>query len=142
MFNSTISIGVFVLPATVMNGMEPGFVATIFIVILIGCSVDYVVHLGNHYLECYKKKRKERTDEALKYTGLSIYSGALANLGLLGRPAYCVSRRPHRLEGVAGNLRRQADVLGSKRVLCVQPLCFSDLLTCRSDILFKRRTEP
>lgn len=34
-----------------MNGWELGVAESIAIVILIGMSVDYVVHLANHYVE-------------------------------------------------------------------------------------------
>ena len=81
---SALSIGgilACVLAAMEMNGMELGIAETICIVILIGFSVDYVVHLGNHYVECKKPTRKERMDEALKHIGVSILSGAITTLG-------------------------------------------------------------
>ena len=81
---STLSIGgilACVLSVMEMNKMELGTAETIAIVILVGFSVDYVVHLGNHYVECDKETRKERMDEALKHIGVSILSGALTTLG-------------------------------------------------------------
>ena len=61
--------------------MELGIAETLCIVILIGFSVDYVVHLGNHYVESERPTRKERTDEALTHIGGSILSGAVTTLG-------------------------------------------------------------
>ena len=81
---SAISIGgilICVLAVMQLNNMELGLAETISVVILIGFSVDYVVHLGNHYVECTRLTRKERMDEALKHIGVSILSGALTTLG-------------------------------------------------------------
>ena len=56
----------------------PESVAT---VIVIGFSVDYVVHLAAHYVHsAYHAKRKKAT-ESISAMGVSIVSGAITTLG-------------------------------------------------------------
>lgn len=58
-----------------------GIAESITVVILIGFSVDYVVHLANHYVESSYNDRYNRTKEALQEIGISIVSGAITTLG-------------------------------------------------------------
>lgn len=51
------------------------------IVILIGFSVDYVVHLANHYIESVYEDKYRRMKISLKEIGISIISGAITTLG-------------------------------------------------------------
>lgn len=44
-----------------MNGWEFGVAESITVVILIGFSVDYVVHLANHYVESSYDDKFTRT---------------------------------------------------------------------------------
>lgn len=48
-----------------LSGWEMGIAESITIVILIGFSVDYVVHLANHYVESTYNDRYTRMQEAL-----------------------------------------------------------------------------
>lgn len=61
---SVISIGsivVSVIAIIEMIGWELGVSESVAIVILIGLSVDYVVHLANHYVECTLEDRYSKT---------------------------------------------------------------------------------
>ena len=62
-------------------GWELGTVEAIAMVVLIGLSVDYVVHLAIHYVGSVYPDRKRRTDESLKHLGMSILSGGITTLG-------------------------------------------------------------
>lgn len=64
-----------------MAGWELGVAESIAIVILIGMSVDYVVHLANHYVESVYPDRYRRMKMALKDLGISIISGASTTIG-------------------------------------------------------------
>lgn len=50
-------------------------------VILIGLSVDYVVHLANHYVESAYTSRFHKIRVSLKDLGISIVSGGLTTAG-------------------------------------------------------------
>jgi protein dispatched 1 len=63
------------------NGWEFGVTESISCVILIGFSVDYVVHLGNHYTEACFEKRFDKIRESLREIGISILGGAITTLG-------------------------------------------------------------
>ena len=68
------------LAITRMNGWQFGFSESISIVIIIGFSVDYVVHFANAYLECPGKTRTERLSFSLLTMGVSVGSGAVTTL--------------------------------------------------------------
>ena len=61
-------------------GWEYGVAESIAVVVLIGFSVDYVVHLANHYVEAPFKDRKRRIKHALSEIGVSIFSGAATTI--------------------------------------------------------------
>ena len=61
-------------------GWEFGIAESVAVVILIGFSVDYVVHLANHYVEAPYKDRKRRIQHALSDIGVSIFSGAITTM--------------------------------------------------------------
>jgi len=63
-----------------LNGWEFGVAESIAVVVLIGFSVDYVVHLANHYVESAFTKRDRRIGHALKEMGVSILSGAVTTI--------------------------------------------------------------
>ena len=65
----------------VMNGYQLGVSESIAMVIIIGFSVDYVVHLGAHYVHKKSPDRTDRTSDALGAMGVSIFSGALTTFG-------------------------------------------------------------
>ena len=60
---------------------EMGTAESIAVVILIGFSVDYVVHLGNHYTASVHLERVARMQEALGHIGISIMGGAVTTAG-------------------------------------------------------------
>lgn len=70
-----------VIAIMVMAGFELGMSESISIVVLIGMSVDYVVHLAHHYVESTHNDKYERTKESLKEIGVSIISGGITTLG-------------------------------------------------------------
>lgn len=81
---SVLCIGgivVSVISVMVLMGWELGIVESITIVILIGMSVDYVVHLANHYIESIYPDRYRKIKISLKEIGISIISGAATTLG-------------------------------------------------------------
>ena len=80
---SILCIGLIVLSVVAIMellGWEFGTAESIAVVILIGFSVDYVVHLANHYIEAPFKDRKRRIRHALSEIGISIFSGAITTM--------------------------------------------------------------
>ena len=67
------------LAVMVWNGWELGTAESIAVVIMIGFSVDYVVHLGNAYVECsgQYEHREQRLRYSLFTMGISVLSGAV-----------------------------------------------------------------
>lgn len=62
-------------------GWQMGISESISMVIIIGFSVDYVVHLAAHYVHSSKSSREERASEAIRDMGVSILSGGITTLG-------------------------------------------------------------
>mmetsp|Transcript_2984 Transcript_2984/g.2749 ORF Transcript_2984/g.2749 Transcript_2984/m.2749 type:complete len:87 (-) Transcript_2984:247-507(-) len=62
-------------------GWSLGSLESIAIVMLIGFSVDYAVHLANHYVESVFEDRYRRMQDALSGIGISIISGAITTIG-------------------------------------------------------------
>jgi protein dispatched 1 len=60
---------------------QMGVSESIAMVIIIGFSVDYVVHLAAHYVHSAKEMRTDRATEAIRDMGISIFSGAVTTLG-------------------------------------------------------------
>lgn len=63
------------------KGWEIGVAESITIVILNGFSVDYVVHLANHYVESSCVDRQGRIRESLRDIGVSVLSGSITTFG-------------------------------------------------------------
>ena len=78
---SVLWIVLTVVGIMVMNGYELGVSESIAMVIIIGFSVDYVVHLGAHYVHKKSPDRTDRTSDALGAMGVSIFSGAVTTFG-------------------------------------------------------------
>ena len=70
-----------VVAVMVMQGWQLGVSESIAMVIIIGFSVDYVVHLAAHYDHCPQTKRFDKSTEAVSAMGVSIFSGAMTTLG-------------------------------------------------------------
>jgi len=58
-----------------------GVSESIAMVIIIGFSVDYVVHLAAHYVHSSQSTRDGRATEAIRDMGVSIFSGGITTLG-------------------------------------------------------------
>ena len=65
------------LAVMALMGWQFGISESLSVVIIIGFSVDYVVHLANSYLESTAEKRNERLSFALLTMGVSVASGAI-----------------------------------------------------------------
>ena len=65
----------------VMKGWELGVSESISIVIAVGLSVDYVLHLSTTYQHSSFSKRTEKMTQAYEEMGVSILSGTLTTLG-------------------------------------------------------------
>ena len=63
-----------------MIGWALGVMEAIAVVIIVGFSVDYVVHLANHYVESVYIDRFRRMKDALTGIGISIFSGAITTI--------------------------------------------------------------
>lgn len=63
------------------RGWEFGTFESMNSIIIIGLSVDYVVHLANAYVENVKETRYERTREMLTIMGVSVLGGGCTTLG-------------------------------------------------------------
>lgn len=62
----------------VLQGCELGVTESVAVVIIIGFSVDFVVHLANAYVECkFSNKRLQRIKFALFTMGISVIYGAI-----------------------------------------------------------------
>jgi len=57
-------------------GWDFGVVESVAVIIVIGFSIDYVVHLGHAYLESTLEDREQRLTMALLTMGISVSSGA------------------------------------------------------------------
>jgi predicted RND superfamily exporter protein len=87
---SAISVSCIVLSVTCIMqllGWEFEISSSVAVVVLIGFSVDYVVHLANHYGEAAYNGRRQRTKHVLEEIGISIFSGTITTL-LSGLPLY------------------------------------------------------
>merc|ERR1719453_140833 len=79
-----LSVGIVVLSTVaimVFNGWELGVSESIAVVIMIGLSVDYVVHLAADYQHSVKPTRHEKIKQAYSEMGVSILSGTITTLG-------------------------------------------------------------
>ena len=76
-------IGIMLCELSIMYllGWKFGVSECIAIVIIIGFSVDYVVHLANAYLESTAIDRNGRLQFALLTMGISVVSGAITTFG-------------------------------------------------------------
>ena len=84
---ATIAIGcvtiviVSVVAIMSMQGWEFGVSESISVVILIGLSVDYVVHLASDYRHSAEPLREDKMKQAYKEMGVSILSGTITTFG-------------------------------------------------------------
>merc|ERR1719384_664594 len=64
-----------------LAGWKLGVAESVAVVIIIGFSVDYVVHLANAYLESLASERLPRLSFSLMTMGISVVSGAITTFG-------------------------------------------------------------
>ena len=64
-----------------MNGKKLGTAESISLVVLIGFSVDYIVHLSADYMHSAHPGRYEKMKQAYREMGVSILSGCLTTFG-------------------------------------------------------------
>ena len=64
-----------------LRGYEMGVAESVGTIMVIGFSVDYVVHLAAHYVHSASMTRFPRTTEAIGEMGISIFSGAMTTIG-------------------------------------------------------------
>jgi len=70
-----------VVSVVVFQGWELGVAESMGIVISIGFSVDYVVHLSSHYSHSAYEKRADRIQESLREMGGTILGGSITTVG-------------------------------------------------------------
>lgn len=70
-----------VVSVMVLKEWQLGVSESIAMVIIIGFSVDYVVHLAAHYVHTALSKRFDRASDSISAMGVSIFSGAMTTLG-------------------------------------------------------------
>jgi len=58
-----------------------GVAESIGTILVIGFSVDYVVHLAAHYVHSAAPERSARTTDSIGEMGISIFSGAMTTIG-------------------------------------------------------------
>ena len=70
-----------VLAIMFLSGWQLGVSESICVVILIGFSVDYVIHLSADYMHSTYKSRNEKMKQAYTEMGVSIFSGSITTFG-------------------------------------------------------------
>merc|ERR1719273_876277 len=85
--SSIVGVMVTVSLFTVIAGWDFGIIESVAVVIVIGFSVDYNVHLGHAYLEGAESTpdRNTRLGHSLLTMGISVVSGAITTM-LSGLP--------------------------------------------------------
>ena len=64
-----------------MKGWQLGVSESIAVVVQIGLSVDYVVHLSTDYMHSPYGSRNDKMKQAYQQMGVSIFSGSLTTFG-------------------------------------------------------------
>lgn len=70
-----------VVAIMVMKGWQMGVSESISVVILIGFSVDYVIHLSADYIHSSFEKREDKMRQAYQEMGVSILGGSITTFG-------------------------------------------------------------
>ncbi|KAK2158902.1 hypothetical protein LSH36_162g08051 [Paralvinella palmiformis] len=78
---SIICVTVGVLAVIPMAGWKLGVLESLNLVLVVGLSVDYVVHLAEGYSRSVHEHRLGRTRDMLEEVGISVVSGALTTIG-------------------------------------------------------------
>mmetsp|Transcript_11915 Transcript_11915/g.18373 ORF Transcript_11915/g.18373 Transcript_11915/m.18373 type:complete len:157 (+) Transcript_11915:1564-2034(+) len=78
-----LSIGMIIVNVLILlplNGWQLGSSESVGVVICVGFSVDYVVHLASHYVHSRHLVKEERLRESLREMGISILSGSISTM--------------------------------------------------------------
>lgn len=78
---SVIMIVISVVASMHWNEMQLGVSESIAIVILIGFSVDYVVHFSHAYIHSEYESRNDKMKQSYREMGVSILSGCITTFG-------------------------------------------------------------
>lgn len=81
---ATLTIGLItccVVGVIPMAGWKLGVLESLNLTLVVGLSVDYVVHLAQGYVEANEGKRLARVQTTLSHVGISVLSGACSTLG-------------------------------------------------------------
>jgi len=78
---SVVFIVTTVVSVMVFQGWQLGISESIGVVILIGFSVDYVVHLSSHYIHSAQKERGNRMQDSYYEMGATILGGSITTIG-------------------------------------------------------------
>ena len=81
---ATLTIGLItccVVGVIPMAGWKLGVLESLNLTLVVGLSVDYVVHLAQGYVEANECKRLARVQTTLSHVGISVLSGACSTLG-------------------------------------------------------------
>ena len=70
-----------VLYVIVTRDWRLGIAESICLIIILGLSVDYTVHLANEFVYSQHRHRKYKMKQAYRSIGVSIFSGAVATFG-------------------------------------------------------------
>ncbi|XP_064622607.1 protein dispatched homolog 1-like [Lineus longissimus] len=64
-----------------LAGWKLGVLESLNLCLVVGLTVDYVVHMVQAYTHSPRKKRNERVQDALRQVGVSVLCGAITTLG-------------------------------------------------------------
>jgi predicted RND superfamily exporter protein len=78
---SIAGILVSVMALMVLQGWEFGMIESFSLVIIVGFSVDYTVHIASHYAHSPFDDKFSRVEESLKEMGISVIGGAVTTMG-------------------------------------------------------------
>lgn len=65
----------------VWNGQKMGVYQSLALVMLVGFSVDYVLHLGTDYMHSPGATREDKMRQSYREMGVSIMSGSITTIG-------------------------------------------------------------
>lgn len=80
-----------VLAFAVCMGWKTSVSEAVIYVMVIGLSVDYVIHLGDAYLECPDERKEDRVQFMVTKMGVSVVSGAISSAGAAIFMMFCKS---------------------------------------------------
>ena len=67
------------LSSITLLGWSLGMIESTCLIVFIGVSVDYVIHICHQYIDSIQHKREGRMNQAFKHTGKTIMGGALTS---------------------------------------------------------------